>query len=80
VRDGALNNVKRSYDKTKNTIETPSEAQLTKLRGEEATGSEQKAVNVNQDGQLRTIGGVIDVGKLIELDKEPETPDAGKKK
>lgn len=80
VRDGALNNVKRSYDKTKNTIETPSEAQLTKLRGEEGSGNEAKTVNVNQDGELRTIGGVIDVGKLIELDKEPETPDAGKAK
>ncbi|HRE88132.1 MAG TPA: hypothetical protein PK095_03245, partial [Myxococcota bacterium] len=42
------------------------------LRGEETTGKEQKAAKVNQDGLKRKIGGVIDIGKFIELDKKDE--------
>lgn len=72
VQDGALNNVKRSYDKVNNTIETPSEEQLATLRGEQTNGGEGKKPKVNQDGLKRKIGGVIDIGKFIELDKKDE--------
>lgn len=76
VQDGALNNVKRSYDKVNNTIETPSEEQLAVLRGqqteEQAAGGKGKAPKVNQDGLKRKIGGIIDIGKFIELDKKDE--------
>lgn len=72
VQDGALNNMKRAYHKANNTIETPSEAQLATLRGEEVTGDKNKKPKVNQDGLKRKIGGVIDIGKFIELDKKDE--------
>lgn len=72
VQDGALNNVKRSYDKVNNTIETPSEQQLAQLRGEQTTDDQSKKPKVNQDGLKRKIGGVIDIGKFIELDKKDE--------
>ncbi len=74
VRDGALNNVKRVYAKADNTAVIPDPARLATLRGEtEEPSSDEKQpkkkVQINQDGELRTVAGIIDIGKLIEADK-----------
>jgi hypothetical protein len=70
VRDGALNNIKRAYHKGNNTAVIPAGGTLAKIRGEAEQTAEGAPVQVNQDGKLRRVAGIIDVGKLIELDKQ----------
>lgn len=75
AQDGSLNNTKRIYDVGKNQLETPTEAKLAELRGQDAALASQEPAKVNQDGKKRSLVGFIDIGKLISA--EPAAGDKG---